>query len=499
MLKRLIIIGMLIIPSILYGWGNDVLVDILRASEGEYPIDFDLVVVGDTAIAIIGTNIGGNFSNYVYKSPVPNLDWQYLSSITGIGRGGSMINLDYYADTVYLLILNDNYTLEVVKINPTTGYLYWSGWVDEHDSVTSAYMKVGEWNGHPRIYIAAVARGNNTDTIKVFRDIGTGFQKVYQNFYEGPNVRRTVRQMDVARVSDSAFIYMVYERLDTTTNSRNIYYSSWIDDLGTDNFSPLREGYGIATSADDDEYAPSFAAIDSFAICLYTVNNDIKYVYSKNYLINFNRYDFPFNTADSSEWSPAVKSWYWAYLIGFDLLYIYGHNLYYSMATIGIDSLSWGPPSLISNQVNISYYIFRNQSIFGPKLENRRGGGLPIVMWAHDFWHIVPPYIFVYDSTSFLSDHMSAVRIREFGRNEYAFGLKVNAINRGLVKISFSTPNDGVIHCSVISANGRVVKEFIIPAGLEEFSFPVNNFKKGVYFIYMRKDGKELVQRFIID
>jgi hypothetical protein len=498
MLKRLMIIGMLIVPSMLYGWGNDVLVDVLRSSEGEYPIDFDVVVVGNTAIAAIGTNIGGNFSIYIYKSPVPILNWQYLRSVTGFDRGGSMINLDYLSDTVYIMILNDNYTLEVVKINPTTGNLYWSGWVDQHDSVTSAYMKVGEWNGHPRIYIAAITRGNNTDTIKVFRDIGAGFQKVYQDYYQGPFIR-TVRQMDVARVSDSAFIYMVYERLDTTTNLRDIYYFSWIDDLGTDNFSPLREGYWIAASTDDDEYAPSFAAIDSFAICLYTVNNDIKYVYSKNYMINFNRYDLPFNTPDSSEWSPAVKSWYSYNFRGFDLLYIYGYNLYYSMGTILIDSISWNPPALISNQVNISYYIFRNKSIFSPKLENGRGGYLPIVMWSYDYWHMIPPFIFVYDSTYFLSDHMSATRIREFGRNENAFGLKVNAINRGLVKISFSTPNDGVIHCSVVSADGRVVKEFIIPAGSEEFSFPVNNFKKGVYFIYMRKEGKELVQRFIID
>ncbi|MEO0199275.1 MAG: hypothetical protein ABIM42_08275 [candidate division WOR-3 bacterium] len=501
MLRRVVVLFLFCLPSILYGWGNDVLIEVLRRSNDEYPVCFDVVNISDNLVfASIGSNYqSGNCRFDFYKSSLPDLNWEYLRSVTGYGRGLLAGNLDYFADTVYLLILNDNNTLEHLKLNPYTGTTIGSGWINYSDSTTSAILKVGTRDGHPRLYVCTIISGPNYDTIKVFRDIGSGFAQVYKDYISASSYRRTVKDVDITTKGDTVVVLMVYERLNTLTSDIGIYYYSF-KDAPDNTFTVWHQGYMIANTS-DNEVNPTISALDSVVICMYEVNNDIKYAYSLNYLEGFGINDFPYNTPDSIEWAPKVRKWYAAGSRGFDILYTYGYNLYYVelhyISSTG--GLSWGTPILLSNQTQPGYYILRQRAdLFYPRLENRRGYGLPVALWARDFWHLSLP-LFIYDSTYILSDHYTAVRIRESGETGTSFSYSINTFVVENVRISFSKPIISDIEGSVISVDGKVVKEFIIPAGTKEYPLPVMVLKKGLYFVGLKVNGRMFVKRFIIN
>lgn len=478
---------MVLIPSLLWGWGNDVIVDTLRSSAGQYPVAYDIVWPTDTNMIVAVAYNVNNADGYInlYQSRDNGQNWTLRFPIYWTGHKVKDVRLAYDNENLFILWLGaDGYLYYLVYDVELTAYLGGATVVIPPDSAIAGFIETITRGSDKYIYLIANTRNASYDSLKVFRSINyAAFQRVYTTFWGNSTFYRTYRDLDLRLKGDTIIMYATYARTDRSTNDNDVYCYVFKDTSNIFYFSYL---LSIASESSIDETNPSLSVgPGGYGIAIYQVGNDLKYAFSTDYFTTFTTYDFPYNTADSTEWAPYTK-WWWVppYLRGFNTVFLRGYNVYFTESSCSGTSMIWYDPVLVSDQRPSSFHIgnLGNYNYY-PRLSNRSGLAIPAIIWPYDFWHFVPPYLFLYDSTYILVDNMNAVGVNEVSTLPNILSFTVTAPSRDKIMLQFKDPTNENTNGNLISVDGRVLKNFEIPAGSREYEIKAAGLSSGVYFI----------------
>lgn len=488
-------------PVLLFAWGNDIVVDTIRRSNNAFPTCYDIMWPSDTnMIAAVGCNYN-NTGSYVrlYKSTDGGQTWPSYAEIDYADHNIKNIQLEYNGDFGFVLWLTSEGELWFLIFN-LADLTYASAFQIAHtDSIVSAFMEKIERSGTPYFYIATTSRTPDYDILRIYRSFGAlDFQQVDSIALSNTNLYYTYRDLDAAIRGDSIKLYATYEILERSTNNNDLKY--WIFNDGPDNSFNFQ-----ATRTVEGEYGvnfrfPSLSVLSpGYLICLYETNGDIKYSFSNDYGFTLVTYDFPFNYADSTETTPFAEWWAFPPLTrGFNTVFTRNGNLYFVESVCSSGGMSWGTPVLISNEHLYISYFLRDQIPYVPKLANRYDMSVPTVIWARDFSHYAYP-LFFYDSTYFCVDNMNAVRINENNvASSGTLSFSVSGVSRGSIVLRFAQKTTDKLEGTIISTDGRVVKEFVINSGLENFSLDLKGLPAGIYFVNLKGKGMEGRTKFVL-
>ena len=499
MLSKVKVLVLLLIPVLLWGWGNDVEITTIHSSDYRYPVAYDMIWPNDTLMfAAIAFNDTAYGYVYYYKSSNQGQNWSPFGAYYWPSQGKiESIDLEFYGDTMYALWLMENGALLVHGLSFTGG----SGatYPNTSDSTVSAFLEIAERGGNPIFYIATTEASADVDSFTIYKS--TDYGATWNVVVNLPQVRsdyeRTIRDFDFTTKSDTILLYYTYERKDTASNDHDIWTRVYMDDpSGNVTYSFLS---AISINSTLDTRYPSLTAFGDYIICLYEANSDILYSYSTDYGDNFTRdIAFPFNTADSTEWASYAR-WWWGYISGgFNIIFLRENNLYYVETIIDADTISWDSPVLVSDQHTPQYFLLNifNYS-YRPKLVNRYNVATPAVIWNHDYSHINwPNPLPVYDSTKFYTDNMVATGVGEIAINK-PLNIKVNTFATNNLHLEFSTPVDRNIKLFIFDVQGRQVKESEIVKGTQEITLDVHVLKPGIYFLRIKDRQATETRKFI--
>jgi len=495
MLSKVKVLVFLLIPVLLWGWGDDVEITTLHTSDYQYPVTYDIVWPDDTlmfaAIAYNDTIYGYVYS---YISTDQGQTWSSFSAYYWPSqRKIKSIDLEFYGDTLYTLWLMENGALLLQGRSFTVGR--WSSILNISDSTVSAFLEIAERDGNPIFYVATTEATADVDSFTIYKsaDYGATWNVVINEGVIRDNYVRTVCDFDFTTKSDTILLYYTYERVNTTSNDHNIWTNVYKDDPSGN----VTYGFQGAISFDgtlDIKY-PSLTALGNYVVCLYEANGDILYSYSTDYGENFTQdIAFPFNTADSTEWAPYARWWQLLSDRGYNIIYIRDNNLYYVETQIVADTISWGTPVLVSRRIDY-YFIYLFNYSYRPKLVNMYNVATPAVIWNLDYYHYSWPYP-LYDSTKFYTDNMIATGVGEIAINK-PLNIKVNTFAANNLHLEFSTPVDRNIKLFIFDVQGRKVKESVIAKGTQEISLDVHTLKPGIYFLRIRDRQATGTRKFI--
>jgi len=498
MWSKVKVLVLLLIPVLLWGWGNDILISTTHASNYQTPVSYDMVWINDTLMfSAIAYNDTTTAYVVYYKSTDAGASWDSVNFWYGSDLQVSSIDLEYYGDSLYTLWVLTNGDIAITNID----FNGW-GWVSYYnstDSTINAFLEIADRSGSPIFYIATTEATADVDSFTIYKstDYGTTWNTVVNEAILRGDYERTIRDFDFVIKSDTILLYYTYERKDTTSNDHNIWTNVYKDDPSGN----VTYGFQGAISYDatlDTRY-PSLTALGNYVVCLYEANSDIFYSYSTDYGVNFTcDIAFPFNTADSTEWAPYAKWWNLFISYGFNVIFLRENNLYYVETVIDADTISWGSPVLVSDQHTPAYYLMSlfNYS-YRPKLVNRYNVATPTVIWNTDYASYVPyPPYFIYDSTAFYTDNMLAVGIGEITTKK-ALNFKVNTFAMNNLHLEFSTPVDRNMKVLIFDVQGRKVKETEIVKGMTNVTLDVHTLKPGIYFLRVKDDRMMETRKFI--
>jgi hypothetical protein len=495
-----VIVGMAL-PVLLFAWGNDIVVDTMRRSNNEYPVTYDVIWPNDTnMIVAVGYDYQGSDSHVdLYQSQDAGQTWQMRQTIFYQVHNIKNIQLTYYDQTGYLLWLTTNGETWLVtfdlnslsyinslRIGPTT------------DSIVKAFISKAVTDNILTLYVATTSRSSDFDILKIYRSIDSGpFQTVDSVRYSHTMYYYDYKDLDVTLRSDTIKIYATLETLDTTTHDKNLIF--WMFNDKPDRLFYYTGSKYVESDPSVSPHYPSLSvAPGGYLICLYEANGDIKYSFSNDYGNTLVTYDFPFDTPDSTESTPEVVWWSIPpYFRGFNTLFTRGTNLYFVDASCSSGGMSWGTPVLVSNEHPYSTYIFRDVETYLPRLANRYDMAVPAAIWARDFQHYMYP-IFYYDSTYICVDNMSATGIRENNFAGQKLNFSINTISNGCVTLNFVLGAEEHFKGSIISPDGRIVRDFEITKGEKSYTIDTRALPAGIYFINLTGEKANGLKKFII-
>ncbi|MCD6154869.1 MAG: T9SS type A sorting domain-containing protein [Candidatus Verstraetearchaeota archaeon] len=498
MWSKVKVLVLLLIPVLLWGWGNDILISTTHASNYQTPVSYDMVWINDTLMfSAIAYNDTTTAYVVYYKSTDAGASWDSVNFWTGSDLQVSSIDLEYYGDSLYTLWVLTNGDIAITKID--FNGRGWVSYYNSEDSTINAFLEIADRSGSPILYIATTEATADVDSFTIYKstDYGTTWNTVVNEAILRGDYERTIRDFDFAIKSDTILLYYTYERKDTASNDHNIWTNVYKDDPSGN----VTYGFQGAISYDatlDTRY-PSLTALGEYVVCLYEANGDIFYSYSTDYGVNFTRdIAFPFNTTDSTEFAAYARWWSTFLSSGYNIIYIRENSLYYVETQIVADTISWGTPVLVSDQHTPEYY---SVSLFNysyrPKLVNRYNLATPAVIWNQDYYHYSWPYpIPLYDSTKFYTDNMIATGVGEIAINKH-LNIKVNTFATNNLHLEFSTPVDRNMKLFIFDVQGRKVKESEIVKGTQEITLDVHALKPGIYFLRIRDRQATETRKFI--
>jgi len=495
-----VVVG-IVLPVLLFAWGNDLVVDTMRRSDNEFPVSYDIIWPNDTNMIIaVGYNYE-NTSSYVnlYQSTDQGQTITNFVSMYDENNKIKSIQLGYFEPYGILLWLTADGRLWMITFDLQTLTYAGASQIAPNDSVIAAFFTKIVKNDTLTLYVATTSRNSSYDAMKIYRSINYSlpFEKVDSVGYLNSSAYYTYRDIDAIIHSDSIKVYATFEYLDRSTNDKNHYF--WIFKDQPDRLFIYNGTRNLETEPSANSNYPSLGvAPGGYLVCLYEVNGDIKYAFSNDYGNTVVIYDFPFDTPDSAESTPVVISWAIPpYFRGFNTLFTRGNNLYFVDANCSSGGMSWGTPVLVSDEHPYSTYIFREVQSYLPRLANRYGLSTPAALWARDFQHYMYP-IFYYDSTYICVDNMSATGINEDGYFNERLLFSVNTISRGKVVINLASKIEETAKGMILTADGRVVKTFEIKKDEKNYTIETSEIPAGIYFINLKNSKTSGLKKFII-
>lgn len=507
MQRRIVFILLLVfLPVLVWGWENDVVIDILRRSNNQFPVSYDITWRDSTdMLAAIGFNsyTASDTSSYIYlyNSNDRGNTWNQVA--TAQWNGAIISGIQLLESPPYLIALwqEQGRRIALTVHNRDNLSYYSSATMTEADSIVDARIVSIQRGSTKNIYIGIVTRNttSNTDILKIYKSVNySQFQQILAQYFTNNSNFLFLKDMDAVLNQDTIILYLTLENLNRSNNKASLSFRIIKEDT-SGNLTNTPTGYPI-------EYASplnsSLGVSGPYALTLLQTDNDLKYVFASNYFASISLYTFPYNTTDSTEWGPFVKGWISNGNHGFHIIFSRGNitsesKLYYVEATASGNSIQFSAPVLVSDEILVCKDPFRSQShLYNPRIATLREEYTPAVIWPQDFWHLVyaTPW---YDSTYFAVDRMDAVTIHEnVTPSNKLFTLSVK---RGNVCLNFDENTPKVYKGEIMNIEGKIIKAFNVPAGSRKFNVEVSNFRKGAYFISLEDDNTLLkVEKFLI-
>ncbi|MEO0230778.1 MAG: T9SS type A sorting domain-containing protein [candidate division WOR-3 bacterium] len=489
------------LPVFLYGWGNDVLIDVLRRDNNEWAVSYDVSWLDESRLIVgVGYNSfsPSDTSSYVsyYVSNDGGGQWQREALISW--QGEEISKIQFVDVGSYLLTLwqgtRYKYAISSQARNNLTNFSLAT--FTEPDTIIGAGMDYLSRGVNNFLYIGVLTRNNTSglDVIKLYKSVNFGApQLIYQYGFSNTTGYYFLRDVDVTLKSDTAVVLLTVEIMDRSTNKAVISYRVIKEDILGNLYY---DAFGWQSSFSYPLDA-STSVIGGYALSLIKADGDLKCIFMSNYFEDKGMYNYPFCRSDSAEQYPQVSGWKSGDDCGFHMVYTRGGTLYYSSSEAIGSNLFINSPVSINDQfpVNIyNYYWFPRTYAYNPKVGNKGSTNVPVVVWPQDFWHIYYVYPW-YDSTFFAVDHQEAVRINEPQvANKLTFS--TNLITSGYLEIKLTEPLSDFSDIKIFNIYGRQEMDLRLPPGAQEYTFNIGHLRSGVYFISLRSGNKEEVIRF---
>ncbi len=219
--KLIAMIVPLLLPVLLWAWGNDVRVWNFIPSGIEQPVAYDISWINDTTlIAGIGyTKWNNQDTSFVaiYRSYDNGQNWNLL---TYLAVSGKLLNLQFENDTgsdsIYMM-LHKGSSIILYKLDLTT----LRGLANVYsDSCEKAFIKQIRVGGVPYLFLAVGKERSQRDTLKVIRtnNLGIVDSIKYSFGIDDTGNIRTLRDFDIAIKSDTVLLYCTYEEKASIIN-----------------------------------------------------------------------------------------------------------------------------------------------------------------------------------------------------------------------------------------------------------------------------------------
>ncbi|MEO0258338.1 MAG: hypothetical protein ABIM31_00495 [candidate division WOR-3 bacterium] len=514
-LKYVCMMMAVIMPTMLRAWGDDIVVHTSRRVDDRTPVCYDIIWPYDTVMVVAVTcnhSSSSLDSSYtiLYKSSDGGVSWTSSSPI--IGPRAEKIQLAHLPveDKLLILFLAERGDAYVVPVSYSDLQPVGFG-VIEHgsaDTTIDAQIATIEINGQWYCFVSTTVRSSSSDNLRIYKVTSDNISLEREVVYSNTGFYHQYRDLGVFLKNDTIFVIGAFDVVprgssgtltiglhirfyDTNGNSLTGLSRFFTVGEGQVSFIPLSLGLGPR----------------GYGMLIYEVNGDLKYIYTTDYFVNpSSTLDFPYNLSDSTETLPFTRHWeafipipYPRLIVGFNLVFVRGVNVYFVESTCESQDVSWGNLELVSNQIPRYYFGFMLNYLMRPKLCTRTFASVPAVIWNSDYYHYisVPPF-FVYDSTQFIVDNMIASDIEEAsssGSGNQNFRIFCNKRNLYLSFDDYTTVEyKGLIY----STDGRIVREFEIPRGLRSLSVDLPSIPSGVYFLMLkREDRLAIVKKFM--
>ncbi len=487
----------ILVPVFIWGWGNDVEMLKVTSTANQFPVAYDILWLNDTTMlaAIANTRNTDTTEVRIFRS-TNGQDWSLVYNQEFYNRKILNIEIekDSRSDSLYVMYHFTN-SIWIAKLSSLFGgswYYYRS------DSCTQAFMETASRGDTSIIYLGILKQTSTHDTLKILKIVnyGTTSDSV-KVFWSAGNVVK-LKDLDIGYKSDTIYIYYTYEYL-SGSNNNDISFLIYRDYVGTN----IRYySSGIIANTADNEINPSVAVNGTNVLWVWEVIGELKYSFSRDYGGTRIVRDFPFNTP-TSEGLPVISrwlTWYGYFFIrGFDMAFVRGDSVFFSYSSVSGDTLLWYEPTFVSDQSGYSTYFLNNNYNYKLKIAEKIGPtniGPPMVMWHYDYWHFVPPYWFVYDSTSFYLDNYSAVRIVENQLEQNS--IKVSQIiTDGSIMLKFGEPLWFDNDVRIFDVSGREVLSRRLRAGDTEAQIGAGDLRAGIYFISIEGKGISYKGKFV--
>lgn len=493
---------LLLFPVLVWGWGNDVIIDTLRSNRGEYPASFDITWRDTTDILVgIGLNKLDTAYAYFYNSNDRGNTWNRVAIAQWTQANISKIQL--IESPLYLITMwqekGNRVGFTIHNRNNLNSYT--AAIISESDSIVDAISFFIESWGKSNLYIGVVTRNmaSNTDALKIYKSENYGaFQQKIVRYFSNNNYFLFLKDMDAVLKQDTVILYLTLESLDRSNNKSSLSYRI------------LREDPSGSITETSLGYPTQFASplnsssgnSDAYTLTVFQADNDLKYIFGYDYSNTIGLYTFPYNTQDSVEWGPFVKGWTSGDTSGFHIIFArgnitYGSKLYYIKATANGSSIQFSPPVLISDEIPICKTPYNFQSnYYNPKIATLKEEYAPVIIWPQDFWHLFygAPY---YDSTYFVIDKIEVVKVKESLTNTSEL-FKVYTQN-SFITLIFKDITGKEYKGEVFNVEGELIKSFKVPSGTQRFNLDLTNLRKGAYFVALKdKNSIVKVKKFLI-
>lgn len=502
MLKKYMLLCIFIFsPVFVYGWGNDVVIDVLRRDNNEWAISYDISWVDESRLIVgVGYNSfsPSDTSSYVsyYVSNDGGSQWHREALTSWQGEAISKIQFVDVGNYLFTLWQGTRNKFAISSQTRNNLRVFFLTTFTEPDTIIGAGMDYLLRGSNNFLYIGILTRNNTNglDIIKLYKSVNYGPpQLIYQYAFSNTTSYSYLRDVDVTLKSDTAVVLLTFEIMNRSTNKAVISYRV----VKEDNLGNLyHDAFGWQTSFSYPLDA-STSVNDGYSLTLIKADGDLKCIFMSNYFENKGMYHFPFSTSDSAEKHPQVKGWKSGDNYGFHMVYSRGGTLYYTNSEAIGTNLYINSPVSINNEVPVNiynYYWFPRTYAYNPKIGNKGSTTVPVVVWPQDFWHIYYVYPW-YDSTFFAIDHEEAVRVQEYqGSTKLSFStnLKIS----GDLELKFTNPLREFSDIRIFNIYGRKEMVLRLPPGTHKYTFNIGHLRSGVYFISLTSGNEEEVKRF---
>jgi len=497
------IVAGLILPMMLWAWGTDIHV----WTKDAFPMSYDLVVPNDSEFYVTMRTVLAD-TGYIHTYTTNNYgtSWNYLTGSSAYSTALARYqptDIAYYEDTLYIPLFRSGQHIIDFLVQEMHSSGLWSNryFYLPLDSIQSARLAVAKNSNHtPGAYFYVAALGWLQDTVRyvIMRstDLGNTWDTINNQYISSTiSIERKLKDFSAYDYGDSVKLLLAYEYDDTSSNTYEIYHSTYIDTFGSSTLS--RAFFKHFNVAGATNVATSLA--NSLAIIAYTDTGILKVSYSTDNWTTTTTRDYPYNgdyddigDLDMVEWSNFWGSG------GFNLAYearISGYTyIFYDELILNGDTVSFHMPVQVSD-TNAYTFIFNLSPYYHLKIANLRDVNSPYIVWNSDYSSYTNPY-FHYDSTQFYIDYMGNTPVNEknatnTGLSNFSVLMHGNLLTLSASNINYNT------NVNIMDISGRVVFTKSVKFSNGKAVMDVSHLRNGLYFVVVKNNNTTYHGKFV--
>jgi len=220
------------LPVLVWGWGNDVVIDILRRSNNQFPVSYDITWRDSTdrlAANAFNSYTASDTSSYIYlyNSNDRGNTWNQVATAQWNGAIISGIQLLESAPYLIALWQEQGRRIALTVHNRDNLSYYSSATMTEADSIVDARIVSIQRGSTKNIYIGIVTRNttSNTDILKIYKSVNySQFQQILAQYFTNNSNFLFLKDMDAVLNQDTIILYLTLENLNRSNNKASLSF-----------------------------------------------------------------------------------------------------------------------------------------------------------------------------------------------------------------------------------------------------------------------------------